>query len=67
MNQINDNSLMNTSQGDLTLYDIKDRISMGESSNKDTISVSEGKNLVFMTETLPDVMEGSPTMEYILF
>jgi hypothetical protein len=43
MNQINDNSLMNTSQGDLTVFDIKDRISMGESSKKIRLRLSKAK------------------------
>ncbi|XP_029533300.2 EGF-like repeat and discoidin I-like domain-containing protein 3 isoform X1 [Oncorhynchus nerka] len=67
MNRSSEKSLTNTSQSDLSLNDIKDRISVRERSNKDTISVSGGKDTVSMTETLPDVTEGSPTKEYILF
>lgn len=67
MNWSSEKSLTNTSQSDLSLNDIKDRISLRESSNKDTISVSGGKDTVSMIETLPDVTEGSPTKEYILF
>uniref|UniRef100_A0A673WE43 EGF like repeats and discoidin domains 3 n=1 Tax=Salmo trutta TaxID=8032 RepID=A0A673WE43_SALTR len=67
MNWSSEKSLTNTSQSDLSLNDIKDRISVRESSNKDIISVSGGKDTVSMIETLPDVTEGSPTKEYILF